>query len=180
MRSHVSRWIWFNSCVLICAALAVPSANAEFPPEGATQDARNPAIATGDYSGSHYVYYFDCGKREWIGVAVSGALRGDIAPLLTENKGRLFPPGPPTGAKRDAKDSNRATNIATGTTYRFRDGLWLDTKTGQKATSPKLCSDSATPEPRKPPAERPPSDDAIPVLPPTPVIGAAPKPGSRP
>src|SRR5689334_560436 len=88
---------------MVCA---VP-ARAEFPPEGAVADAQNPSIATGDYPGptqnhamTHYVFYFDCAKRAWIGVATSASGRAGNSSL----RGREFSPGPPTGAKRDASD----------------------------------------------------------------------------
>lgn len=164
------------SLCALAVLFALPS-KAEFPPEGAVADPRNPALATGDYSTSaqsksnakaHYVFYFDCAKRMWIGVATStsgGA--GSASP-----HGREFAPGPPTGARRDTSDPNRATNIVTHQTFAFSNGVWIDTKSRQVARSAKLCPNSVAPSVHQPASEPP-----VPVkqekpdsLPPPPVV----------
>jgi hypothetical protein len=136
--------------IAIAVALAYP-ARAEFPPEGAVPDPNNASIATGDYPSPtrdgvalHTVFYFDCGTRNWVGVSVKVPSGVQNSPAEAAGPGRKYPPGPPTGSKRDATDPNRAYNKSTGQNFAFRDGNWIDTKTGKLLKAPKLCPDSGS------------------------------------
>lgn len=160
-------------CMLAVALFCTLPSKAEFPPEGAVLDQQNPALATGDYpnptqrnSKAHYVFYFDCSKRMWIGVATSGS--SGSSPL----HGRQFPPGPPTGAVRDASDPNHATNHVTHQTFEFSKGIWIDAKSRQVPRSVKLCPEATIPAGRKPAVEpSPPTRAEKPDrLPPPPVV----------
>jgi hypothetical protein len=162
-------------CALALALSHALPARAEFPPEGATPDAQNPAIATGDYPSStkgnaktHYVFYFDCSKGAWIGVAITASGEsGSSSP-----HGREFPPGPPTGAKEDPSDPNHSTNAITHQTFAFTNGVWIDAKSRQVARSAKLCPESAAPSSRHPASEptTPVKNERPDTLPPPPVI----------
>jgi len=133
-------------CALALANVQSMSVRAEFPPEGAISDPNNPSIATGDYPDQahngvtrHYIFYFDCGKRDWIGVSVADTKGDRSAPPQAVGNGREFPSGPPPGSKYEAGSSNRATRIASGQTFSLRQGIWFDAKTAKPVTSPNLC-----------------------------------------
>ena len=137
-------------CMLALAVSAALPASAEFPPEGAVPDPNNPLTATGEFpSPKHdgatlpYVFYFDCGKRKWIGVAVTGAKPNQTSAPSAMGPAREYPPGPPTGSKLDGADPAHATNRATGEHFALRAGDWVDAKTGTAAKSPKLCSEAS-------------------------------------
>ncbi len=139
-------------CGFLAIAIGAPatSVRAEFPPEGAVSDASNPSVATGDYEDprhhgvmQHYIFYFDCNKRDWIGVSVAGSAKGQASPPQAVGMGREFPAGPPPGAKREVGNANQATAPGTGQTFVFQRGNWFDAKSGQLMRSPKLCPDSA-------------------------------------
>jgi hypothetical protein len=136
-------------CALALANLATVPVRAEFPPEGAISDPNNPSIASGDYPdlahngvNHHYIFYFDCAKRDWIGVSVAAA--NQSSPPHAIGNGREFPPGPPPGAKVDAGNLSHATVARTGQTYSLRRGVWFDAKTGKAVASSKLCPESAS------------------------------------
>jgi len=131
-------------CALALATFATVAARGEFPPEGAVTDPNNPSVASGEYPDPahngvtrHYVFYFDCGKRVWIGVSVAEG--NQSAPPQAVGKGREFPSGPPPGAKVDAGNSNHASLTGSGQTFSLRQGIWFDVKTGKPVVSPNLC-----------------------------------------
>ncbi|HTP78617.1 MAG TPA: hypothetical protein VMJ73_16765 [Rhizomicrobium sp.] len=163
-----------RSAALCCGALclsllASAPARAEFPPEGATADPSNPATATGSlpdpkHAGTTipYVFYFDCSKNLWIGVAVAAQTNKAGVAVNAVGPARQFPPGPPPGAKLDPHNPNRA--IANARSFVLRDGNWYDGKTGAIVKSPKLCAPEAAPaKPAAPPT--PPPDDKAPPAP---------------
>jgi len=160
-------------CALVLANLAPVSVRAEFPPEGAISDPNNPSIASGDYADPahngimrHYIFYFDCAKRDWIGVSVAGA--NQSSPPQAVGNGREFPPGPPPGAKVDAGNLSRASVAGTDQIYSLRRGVWFDAKTGKAVASSKLCPESsATPDQTKhsKDSERPEKPDSLPPPP---------------
>lgn len=134
--------------VLATHALAVVPAFAEFPPEGAVSDPNNASTATGDlpdpsHKGTlrHYIFYFDCGKRHWIGVSVTGTIASPSSPPQAVGLGREFPPGPPLGSKTIGSNPHRAIS-ASGQAFVLENGSWLDAKTKKPVPSPKLCPDS--------------------------------------
>ena len=136
--------------MLALAAASVMPARAEFPPEGATSDPTNPSVASGDYPdpvhkgvAHHYVFYFDCGKRDWIGVSVEGGKTNQSEPPQAVGKGREFPSGPPPGSKVDATNFNRAFSADSGRVFVLRHGVWFDTKGGKPVASPNLCPGEA-------------------------------------
>jgi hypothetical protein len=138
-------------CMLMLIGLSIWPARAEFPPEGATTDPHNPSIATGDLPSlthkgvkEHYVFYFDCGKMNWIGVPVTNSHGVQSSPPQAMGPGREFPSGPPIGSKRLATDSSRAVDESSGQSYSFQNGQWINTKTRDFARSPKLCTDAAS------------------------------------
>lgn len=142
---HVCHALTFG-CALALASLSNLPARAEFPPEGATSDPNNPSVASGDYpdpahSGTmrHFIFYFDCGKRDWIGVSVAGTKGDQAAPPQAVGKGREFPSGPPPGSKVDTANSTRASIAGSGQTLSLRQGTWFDAKTGKPIASPNLC-----------------------------------------
>ena len=139
------------------ALFAAMPARAEFPPEGAVADPTNPSTATGNLPDSKhagtllpYVFYFDCGKRQWIGVAVAGPKDKQSTAPSAVGTARQFPPGPPPGAKLDAHDPTRAANHTSGQSFTLRDGNWVDVKTGADVKSPKLCANDMPPVKTKP------------------------------
>jgi hypothetical protein len=141
--------VWVARAIAVAVALAYP-ARAEFPPEGAIPDPNNASIATGDYPSPtrdgvalHTVFYFDCGTRNWVGVSVKVSSGVQNSPAEAAGPGRKYPPGPPTGSKRDSADPNHAYNKSTGQNFAFRDGNWIDLKTGKLVMAPKLCPDTA-------------------------------------
>ena len=134
-------------CVVGLALFVALPVRAEFPPDGAVADPTNPWTATGNlpdakHGGSlvPYVFYFDCTKKLWIGVAVAGSKGGEEAAPNAVGTAREFPPGPPTGAKLDGHDPKRAVNRTTGRAFAMRDGNWVDAKSGAVVKAPKLCS----------------------------------------
>ena len=147
---------------VVCALLAIsilaftlPPAFAEFPPEGSVSDPNNPSIASGDLPDPshkgvlrHYIFYFDCGKREWIGVSVTNAQTSPSSPPQAIGLGRKFPPGPPLGSK--AVSANRAIVAATGQTFVLENGGWFDVKTKKPMRSPNLCPEGALPHEQRP------------------------------
>jgi len=135
------------SYVLASSFLAALPVRAQFPAEGAVPDPYNRATATGEYpSPKHdgdkvqYVFYFDCGKRKWIGVAATMSKGTQTSVPQAVGSAHEFPPGPPTGSSLDAKDANRAINRITGQSFTLHKGNWIDAKTGELVKSPKLCS----------------------------------------
>ena len=129
----------------------VAQAYAEFPPEGAVPDPDNPSVATGDLPDSshkgtlrHYIFYFDCGKRDWIGVSVAGTAASPSSPPQAVGLGREFQPGPPLGAKMTS--SNSAVT-ASGQSFVLEKGSWVDVRTKKPVRSPGLCPGSV---PRRP------------------------------
>ena len=148
MGRHVRDALMFG-CALALAIFATESARAEFPPEGAIPDPTNPSVASGNYPDPahngvmrHYIFYFDCGKRDWIGVSVAATNGNQSAPPQAVGKGREFPSGPPLGSKVDASNSNRASLAGTGQTFSLRQGVWFDARTGKKVPSPNLCANA--------------------------------------
>ena len=138
------------ACLSALVLVAVAPARAEFPPEGAVSDPNNPSIAAGDYPDAahktvmhHYIFYFDCGKRDWIGVSVAGTNGKPSAPPQAIGRGKEFPSGPPPGSKYVAGKPDRAINAGSGGTFALRQGVWFDLKTNEAMTSPKLCPGSA-------------------------------------
>jgi len=132
-------------------ALAVATAHAEFPPEGAVADANNPSLATGDIADPsrkgtlrHYIFYFDCGKRDWIGVPVAGTATNSATSPRAVGPGREFPPGPPLGSKTVSGTPGRAVT-ASGQAFVQEDGSWFDAKTRTPMPSPSLCPESRRP-----------------------------------
>jgi len=141
--SSVGRVVAFALGVLLASA-----ARAQFPPEGATSDPSNPSIAAGDIPDPsqkgvvhHYVFYFDCVRRDWIGTSVPNATKPSPSTVV----GKEFPSGPPTGAKRLLHNPDTATDAATGLVYRLQNGSWYEAKTGKISPPPKLCPEAATP-----------------------------------
>jgi len=148
--TYFSRLAVLGARAAAIAVLSVQPTRAEFPPEGAVPDPNNASIATGDYPSPardgatlHTVFYFECGTRDWVGVLVKVASGAQNSPAEAAGPGRKYPPGPPTGSKRDSTDPNRAYNKATGQNFAFRDGNWIDLKTGKLVKEPKLCPDTA-------------------------------------
>jgi hypothetical protein len=129
-------------------ALAIAPADAEFPPEGAVSDPGNPSIASGDlpdpaHKGTlrHYIFYFDCRNRDWIGVSVAGTVASPASPPQAVGMGREFPPGPPLGSRTVSRSPRRAMT-ASGQTFVLEAGGWFDAKTKKMQRSPKLCPGS--------------------------------------
>jgi len=144
MRTFASLFVFAIAAVIAAPALA------EFPPEGAVSDPNNPSVASADYQDPahknvtrHFIFYFDCRKRDWIGVSVAGT-EGQIAPPQAVGKGREFPSGPPPGSKYVVGNSDRALNIGNGGTFVLRQGVWFDVKTGKSVVSPRLCPGDST------------------------------------
>jgi hypothetical protein len=144
-------------------ALTVAPAYAEFPPEGAVSDPNNPSVATGDlpdpsHKGTlrHYIFYFDCGKRHWIGVSVTGTVASPASPPQAVGLGREFPPGPPLGSKTVNSNPSRAMS-ALGQAFVLENGSWFDAKTKKPVPSPKLCP--ATDHPGRRAAEQAPGSE---------------------
>lgn len=142
---------------LSMVAFALEKSRAEFPPEGAVTDPNNSSIATGDlpdpsHKGGlrHYIFYFDCTKRAWIGVSVTNTKTDASSPPQAVGLGREFPPGPPLGAKKLSGSSNRAIVAATGQTFVLENGSWLDTKTRKPMHSPNLCPENVVPRVQRP------------------------------
>jgi hypothetical protein len=170
----------------LALAAALP-ARAEFPPEGAIADPSNPATATGSlpdpkHAGTAlpYVFYFDCAKNIWIGVAVSTQTNNGAVALSAVGAARQFPPGPPPGAKLDVHNPDRAINPASGHSFSLRDGNWVDAKSGAIVKSPKLCASDVPPvksAPAAAPVSRSPDDHAPPAPQP---VGPAAKPDHLP
>jgi hypothetical protein len=148
-------------CSLLAISIlvfALPPAYAEFPPEGSVSDPNNPSIASGvlpdpSHKGvlRHYVFYFDCGKREWIGVSVTNTQTSPSSPPQAVGLGRKFPPGPPLGSK--TVSANRAIVAATGQTFVLESGSWIDVKTKKPERSPNLCPEGALPHEQRPTKE---------------------------
>ena len=164
------------SCLGICslALFSALPARAEFPPEGAVADPTNPSTATGNlpdpkHAGTllPYVFYFDCGKRQWIGVAVAGPKDKQSTAPSAVGTARQFAPGPPPGAKLDAHDPTHAANHASGQAFALRDGNWTDVKTGVAVKSPKLCANDVPVTKTKPAGgdDIPPPDQQAPASP---------------
>lgn len=137
-------------------AVAIAQADAEFPPEGAVSDPNNPSIATGDlpdpsHKGTlrHYIFYFDCGKRDWIGVSVAGTAGNPASPPQAVGLGREFPPGPPLGSKTVSGNPNHALT-ASGQSFVLEAGSWIDAKTNKPVRAPKLCPASIARPDRRP------------------------------
>ena len=153
MSPHIRNTLSFG-CAFVLVILASVAARAEFPPEGAIPDPKNPSLASGDYQDPahngvmrHYIFYFDCGKRDWIGVSVADTKGDQSAPPQAVGKGREFPPGPPPGSKVDANNSSRASLASSGQAFSLRRGVWFDLNTGKPMASPKLCpSDQTAPD----------------------------------
>ena len=145
-------------CALLAisiTAFALEPAYAEFPPEGAVSDPKNPSIASGDLPDPsqkgvlrHYIFYFDCGKREWIGVSVTNTNTSPSSPPQAVGLGRKFPPGPPLGSK--IVSGNRAIVAATGQTFVLQNGGWFDVRTKKPVPSPNLCPEGAVPHEQRP------------------------------
>lgn len=165
-------------CMLMLIGFNTWPARAEFPPEGATTDPRNPSIATGELPSlthkgvkEHYVFYFDCGKMNWIGVPVANS--SGSSPPQAMGPGREFPSGPPSGSKRLATDSTRAVDESSGQSFSFQNGQWINTKTRDVARSPSLCTDAASLSGhntlKKAPLPTPPPSEKSDKLPPPPV-----------
>ena len=161
-------------CALALATFATVSASAEFPPEGATPDPTNPSVASGDFPDPahngvmrHYIFYFDCGKRDWIGVSVAATNGNQSEPPQAVGKGREFPSGPPLGSKVDARNSNRASLAGTGHTFSLRQGVWFDARTGKQVPSPNLCPNAPdqTPIKHSKASETPARSDQLPPPP---------------
>jgi hypothetical protein len=136
-------------------AFALQPAYAEFPPEGAVSDPNNPSIASGDLPDPshkgvllHYIFYFDCGKRDWIGVSVTNTEASPSSPPQAVGLGRKFPPGPPLGSK--IVSGNRAIVAATGQTFVLQSSGWFDVKTKKPMRSPNLCPEGAVPHEHRP------------------------------
>jgi hypothetical protein len=148
MRRQVRRAL---GCLYALAVSVALPAHAEFPPEGAVSDPNNPSVASADYPDPahkevtrHFIFYFDCGKRDWIGVPVAGTNGKNSAPPQTVGKGKEFPSGPPPGSKYVVGKSDRAVNAGSGGTFALRQGVWFDAKTGKPVMSPKLCPGAPT------------------------------------
>ena len=157
--AHISSPLCRLAALAVGVLLASP-AHAEFPPEGATSDPSNPSIASGEVPDPshkgvlrHFIFYFDCGRGDWIGTSVTDTKTTSAGPPRTKGVGGEFLSGPPLGSKRVSRNPEIATDAATGQTFRLQNGKWFNAKTGKLMRSPKLC-----PERLAPPVLRPPQN----------------------
>ena len=190
------RGVYIRSAIGTLVALSLASftlqkARGEFPPEGAVTDPKNPSIASGDlpdpsHKGalSHYIFYFDCGKHDWIGVSVTNnAKAGASSAPQAVGLGREFPPGPPLGAKTLSGSSDRAIVAATGQIFVLENGNWIDIKTKKTMRSPNLCPEaaiSAKHATRPEPSSQPASAGVDKLTPPAPIPKSDQKPDQLP